>query len=121
MKFLKPDDAFGTRAERPHLCFQRRESDAHIGRMRRDAAFAGAQNRVDAVVSVTCEAAASRKALVTETRGVIEIIATGALHQIAAAARHIAQLLRRTGEYGAGEQRIAPLDQRVVCELGVWN
>ena len=102
-----------------HLGFERGERHAHVGRMRRDAGFAGAEDRIDAVDALDRRAAAAGLAFVAGRRGVIEIEAARALQEIAAGRRHVAQLLRGAGQDRAREQRIALLDQRVVGEVGV--
>jgi len=43
------------------------------------------------------------------------------LEQIAAGCRHVAQLRRRAGQDGAGEQRVTALDLRVIGEVAVWD
>ena len=100
-----------------NLCVERGQRNAHVGRMRRDAGVAGAKDRMTAVDAADRRAAAARLALVAGRRRVIEIGAARPLQQIAAGGGHVAQLLRGAGEDGAGEQRIALLDQRVVGEV----
>jgi hypothetical protein len=58
-------------------------------------------------------------ALVARCCDVIEIIAARALQKIAAGRRHVAQLLRRAGQDGAGKDRVALLDQWMVGEVGI--
>ena len=61
----------------------------------------------------------ARLAFVAGRRRVVEISAARALQEIAARRRHVAQLLRGAGQNGAGQHRIALLDQRVIGEIGV--
>ena len=87
--------------------------------MHRDAGIAGAQDGVHAVVAADRSAAGTRLAFVARRRQVVEIGAACALQEIAADGRHVAQLLRGACHDRARKHRIAPLDQRVVGEIGV--
>ena len=100
---------------------ERGERDAHVGRMRRDARLAGAEDRVDAIDPFDRRAAAAGLAFVAWRGGVIEIEAARALQEVAARRRHVAQLLRGAGQDRAGEHGIALLDQRMVGEVGVGH
>ena len=102
-----------------HLGIQRRQRHAHIGRMGRNARFAGAEDRVHAVEPVAGGTAAAGLALIARRRRVVEIGATRALQKIAAGRGHVAQLLRGAGKDCARKQRIALRDQRVIGEIGV--
>jgi hypothetical protein len=113
------DAALARRAARQHARIKRGQRNAHVGRMRGDAMFAGAEDRVHAVDAADRRAAAARLALVASRARVVEIEAARSLQQVAAGRGHIAQLLRRSGEDGAGEQRIAGLDLRVPGEIAV--
>ena len=88
------------RTRHMNLRFERSERDAHVGRMRRDAGLAGAEDRVDPIDAVDGRTAAAGLAFVARRRHVIEIKAARPLHQVAAGRRHIAKLLR-----GAGQDR----------------
>ena len=76
---------------------------------------------MDTVQTVARRAAAAGLALVARHRGVVEVIATGALQQVAAGTGHVAQLRRRPGEDGLGQQRVTLLDQRVPGQVGVTH
>ena len=103
-----------------HLCLKRGEGDAHVGRVRRDAGLARAEDRVHAVETVACGAAGTRSALVAGgKRGIGEVTAAGALQQVAANARHIAKLRRRAGEKRLRQQGIALAHQPVVGKVAV--
>ena len=102
-----------------HLGIERGERHAHVGRMRGDAVFAGAEDGVNAVDAADRRAARAGLALVAGRHGVIEIGAARTLHQIAAGRSHVAQLLRGAGQYRACDQRVTLLDQRVIGEVGV--
>ena len=115
-------NADGARASRAHdmnLGLQRGERDAHVGRMRRDARLAGAEDRVDAIDPFDRRAAAAGLTFVARRSRVIEVEAARALQQVAACRRHVAQLLRGASQDGAGQHGIALLDQRMVGEVGV--
>ena len=101
------------------LGVERGERHAHVGRMRGDAGFARAEDGVHAVEPGDRGAAAAGLALVAGRRGVVEVIAAGALQQVAAGRGHVAQLRRGAGEDRAGQQRIALGDQRVIGEVGI--
>ena len=113
------DAALARRAGRQHARIKRGQRNAHVGRMRGDAMFAGAEDRVHAVDTADRRAAAARLALVAWRARVVEIEAARSLQQVAAGRGHVAQLLRSAGEDGAGEQRIAGLDLRVPGEIAV--
>ena len=74
-------------ARRPvdvHRRVERGQRHAHIGRMRRDARLAGAEDRVHAVEPPNGRAAAAGLALIAGRRGVVKVVAPGALQQVAA-------------------------------------
>jgi hypothetical protein len=73
-----------------HDGIQSHHGHGHIGWMGRDALVAAAQNRVNTVVSVNGGAACARLTFVTGVSGIVEVIAAGTLHQIAAGGRHVA-------------------------------
>jgi hypothetical protein len=66
--------------------------------MRRDTGFARSEDGVDAVDAFNRRAARAGLAFVAGHRRVVKIKAAGALHEIAAGRRHIAQLRRCAGE-----------------------
>jgi len=104
-----------------HPGIQRRQRHAHVRRMHGDAVFAGTENRVDAIAPVTRTATGARLALVAGRGGVVEVVATGALQQVAAGAGHVAQLRRCPGKNRLAQQRIALFDLRVPGQVGVAN
>ena len=63
--------------------------------------------------------AAAWLAFVAGRRRIIEIGAAGALQQVAAGRRHIAQLLRGAGQDGARQQRVARFELWVIGEIGI--
>ena len=81
--------------------------------------FAGAENGMHAIEAGNRGAAAARLALIAGRRGVVEVIAAGALQEIAAGRGHVAQLRRSAGEEGAAQHWIAFGYQRVIGEVGV--
>ena len=88
--------------------------------MRRDARVARAEDGVDAVETVDRRTPASGIALIARGGGVVEIVATRPLKQIAARGSHIAQLLPRRLRGSRSTVRVALFDQRMVGEVGVW-
>ena len=119
MEIRKRDGALARRPRHMDLGVERGQRDAHVGRMRRDAGLARAEDRVHAVEAVDRRAAAARLAFVAGRRGVVEVIAARPLQEVAAGRRHVAQLLRSAREDRAREQRIALLDQRMIGEVGI--
>ncbi|MNO72895.1 hypothetical protein D3C76_638510 [compost metagenome] len=75
-----------------HHSFERRQCNAHVRGMGGDAGIAGAENGMDTVQACTRWASAARFALVAGCAGVVEVIATGTLQQVAAGAGHVPQL-----------------------------
>ena len=69
---------------------KRRQGHAHVRWMGGHALFTGAEDRMDTVQTVARRAAAAGLALVARHRGVVEVIATGALQQVAAGTGHVA-------------------------------
>ena len=87
---------------------ERRERHAHVRRVGGDAGRRGAEDRVDAVEAVDRVAALARAALVAaRTFVVVEIGAAGALEEVAADRRHVADLRRGAGQDRAGQHRVA--------------
>ncbi len=121
MEIGEGDAAFATRAGREHARVESGKRNTHVGGMRRDAVFAGAEDRVHAVDAVDRRAAAAWLAFVARRARVVEVEAARSLQQVAAGRRHVAQLRRSAGEDGAGEQRIARLDLRVPGKIAVQD
>ena len=119
MEIGECDRALAGGARHVNRGVQGRERDAHVGRMRRDAGLARAENGIDAVDAIDRRAAAAGLAFVTRRRDVIEIETPRALQQVAARRCHVAQLLRCAGQDRARQQRISFLDQRVIGEVAV--
>ena len=121
MEIAEGDAALAARAGGQHARFERSQGNTHVGRVRGDAVFARAEDRVHAVDAVDRRAAAARRALVARCARIVEVQAARSLQQVAAGRGHVAQLRRRSRENGAGEQRIARLDPRVPGEIGVQD
>jgi hypothetical protein len=85
---------------------QRRERDSHVGGVGGDAGLAGAQDRTTAADALQRAAAGAWLAFVAGLGGVVEVRATGALHQVAADGGLVAQLRRGAGDQGVGQHRI---------------
>lgn len=113
------DHAVAKRATDMNLRVQQRQRHAYVGRVRRDAGVAGAEDGVHAILAVDGGAAAARLALIAGRRCIVEVAAARALQEVAARRRHIAQLLRSAGHDRAGENRIALLHLGVIGEIGV--
>ncbi len=84
-------------------------------------AFVGlAEDGVDAVVALDGGTAGAGDALVAGGEGgVHEVVAAGALKQVAAGGSHVAQLRGGPREQGLGEEGVAADDEGVVGEVGV--
>ena len=98
---------------------ERGERHTEVGRMRRDAMLAPTENRLQAILAMERVAAGARLTPVARTRGVVEIAAAGALHQVAADRRGVAKLSRGAGQERFGDGRIGPGEIRVVGEVGI--
>ena len=72
--------------------FQGRHRHAHVGRIGRDAVFAGAEDGQRAIEAVDGRAPCSRFAFVARHRRVAEVHAPSALEQVAGGRRHITKL-----------------------------
>ena len=120
MKVLQGDAALAVQALHDHRGTQRGKRDVHVRRVRGDATLARADDRVDAVEAVSRRTARAGMALVAcLERRVVEVVAAGALQQIAADGRHVAQLGRRAGQQCLGQQRVAVAHGAVVGQGGV--
>src|SRR5205814_8081071 len=93
MKICERDDASAAGTGHVNLGVERRQRDAHVGGMRRDAGLAGAEDRVHAIEAVDGGAAAARLAFVARRRRVVEIITARPREGIAAGGSYVAQLL----------------------------
>src|SRR6185503_3676784 len=102
-----------------HDGVERGEWNRHVGRMRRDAMLAAAEDRVNTIESVECRASRTRLAFVAWARGIAEVIAARPLKQVAAGRRHVAQLARRAGEECLRQHRESLADERMVREIAV--
>src|SRR5712671_2373535 len=90
--------------------------------MRGNALLACTEYGVDAVEPIACSASRSRIALITRwKRRIIEIVAARPLHEVAADARHIAQLRRSSCEKGLGKHWITLPDKGVICRIAVTH
>ena len=98
---------------------QRGQRHAHVRRVGGDAVLARAQDRVHAVEAVDRGTAGPRLALVAGRGRVVEVGAARPLHQVAARRRHVAELRRGARQDGLRQQRVAPLDLRVVGDVRV--
>ena len=87
------------------LRIERAQSHGHVARIGGNALIAGAENGVKLRNPVDRSAAAARFALVAGLVDIHEVEAARALAQIAAIRGLVAQLLRRSGQDGAGEHR----------------
>ena len=119
MKIGHGDAALAGRPGDMDLGVERRERHAHVGRMRRNAGLAGAENGMHAIEPGDGGAAAAGLALITGRCGVVKVIAAGALQEIAAGRGHVTQLRRGAGEEGAAQHWIALGDQGVIGEVRI--
>jgi hypothetical protein len=86
------DDPAARSAAHVHGGVERRQRDAHVGRVGRDAVLAGAEDCVLAGQPADGRATRPRRPLVARHGDVVEVHAPGALQQVAAVARHVADL-----------------------------
>ena len=119
VKLIDRNRARPVRAGNMYLGLKQRQSDAHVGGMHRDTGVARAEDRVHAVVALERATAAARRTFVARQSDVVEVGTARALQEIAAGARHIAQLLRGAGADCARQNRITRLHQRVIGEVGI--
>src|SRR5689334_22848329 len=89
--------------------------------MRGNALLALSQYAMNAVIAVNGRAATARLSFIAGSSGIIKVITTGALHQVAAISSHIAQLLRSTSHDSPGQQRITLHYQGMIRSIGIGN
>ena len=107
MKLLDGNGALAAWTEHVDLGIEGDERDRPVAGIDGDAGLASAQQRMPAVDAVLRRAAAAGLALVAgEWLAAAEIGAAGALQQIAADGRHVAQLLRRRPPQRFRQRRI---------------
>jgi hypothetical protein len=119
MEVAERDGAFAAGSAHVDGRVERRERDAHVGRMRGDAVRTRAEDSVLPVHAMDRRTAAAGRAFVARRRGVVEIPAARPLQQVAAGRGHVAQLLRSARQDRARQQRVAALDHRVVRKIAV--
>ena len=120
MKVGEGDGALAFQAANAHGRIERGERNRHVRRMNGDAAFARAENGVDAVLAFERGAARAGLALVAGgERGVVKVMAARSLQEVAAHRGHVAQLRRGAGEERLGKQRIARTHERMACRRAV--
>src|SRR5581483_744820 len=83
-----------------HYGIERRQGNAHVGRMRGDALVTHTENGMKAVVTVDSAAAAAGCSFIAGHSRIEKIRATRSLHKIPRSGGHIAYLWGCTGEYG---------------------
>ncbi len=98
---------------------ERGQRHAHVGRVGRDAVVAPAEDRVVVVLALDRGAAAAGNPLVARPRGVGEVAAPGALQQVPADGRHVAELPGRTRQHRLGQRREAAPDLGVHGQVAV--
>src|SRR5215212_12259413 len=94
---------------------ERGQRHGHVRRVRRDAMLALAENGVDAVDPRDGGATGAGLTLVAGGLRVVEVVAPGALVEVAPRGGGVAQLRRGAGQDRAGQERIALLDQVIVA------
>ena len=110
MEVVKGDGALALWAFDVDGGVERGEGYVHVGGVGGDALIACAEDGVDAVEAFEGRAAAAGVALVAGGEGgVHEVVAAGALEEIAAGGGHVAELRGGSAEQGLREQRV------VVC------
>ena len=107
-----------TRYDR-HLRIERAHRDRHVTGIGCNTLVARSEYGVQLGHAVDRAAAAARLALVAGLVDIHEVEATRTLAQIAAGRGLVAQLLRRAGKDGTGEQRIIAAHPRMHRRLGV--
>ena len=100
-----------------------RKRNAHIGGVRGDTVFRGAQYGVYAIEAADCIATRSRSAFVAASRFVVEVVTTRALHDVAADCRHVSDLARgaeedRLRKHGEAPANAAVVRHRSILHLG---
>src|SRR4026209_1605726 len=84
VKIRKRNYAVTRGAGNMNLRFEHRQRNAHVGRVRRDAGIAGAEDRVSAILAFDGGTATARLSFVARQRGVVEIGTARALQEVAA-------------------------------------
>ena len=104
-----------------HIGPQRLHGDGHVGRVRGDAVLGPAEDGVDAVDPAERAAAGAGRPLVAGHGRVGEVVAPGALEEVAARRRLVAQLARRARQEGAGEDGVVAAHRPVGREVGIGH
>src|SRR4051794_35305500 len=103
-----------------HYSIESHQRHAHIAGVSGNAGIACPEYGVDTVIALDGRAAAALHTLVAFlVAGIIEVVAARPLQQGSAHRRHIAQLLRGTGENGLSENGITGANQLMIGSLGV--
>ena len=100
---------------------QRREGDAHVGRVRGDAVIARAEDREHAIVASDRRTTAAGLAFIARHRRIAEVNAPRSLQQVAGRRRHVANLGGRARQNGLRQHRIVALDCWIVRERRIAN
>src|SRR5207237_9766719 len=93
------------------------KSHAHVGWMGRDAVRRRAENRMDTMEPLNGIATAAADALVTTRGGVVEVVAAGALHQVAAGRGDVAKLGRCAHQDALRKKRVRLTYERLGSDV----
>jgi len=115
----KCDAALTSRADEVDGGIERRHCHAHVGWMRRDAMVRRSQNGVNAVEAIDGVTTAAGRAFVAVCGAVVEVIASGALHEVAPSGRHVTKLRGGSREDRLRKHAVSLANQRVCCEVAV--
>ncbi len=119
MELGERDGPISIRASDADRRIESGERNAHVRRMCRDAVLAGSEDGMDSVHTVDRRTTGSRRTLVARRRRIVEVVAAGALQEVAAHTGRVAELRRSAGQDRTREQRITLLDPDVVRDLRV--
>lgn len=96
-----------------------RQGDRHVGGMGGHAVRGVAEHGVVAVDAVEGPATGARFALVAGLPGVLEVRAAGPLEEVAPGGGHVAELARRAGQQGLGQDGQVAAHRRMRGEVAV--
>ena len=98
---------------------KRHHRDRHIRRIGRNAVFACAENRVNAMKAIDGRTTGTGLALVARVCSVAKVVTTGSLQQIAAGCSHVPKLRRGTRKQSLGKNGVVLLDCRIMGEIAI--
>jgi hypothetical protein len=99
-------------------CVQRDKRHRHVGRVRSNAVLAGAEDRMPAVLAISCGASGSWFSLIAGAAGIAEVSAAGSLHQVPTNRGHVTKLHGGAREKRLRDHRICGRNRTIGRHVG---